>query len=93
MSQKINIINYTRFFTPNNDGYHDTWTIKGIANQTISFIQIYDRYGKLLKKLDPASKGWDGTFNGHQMPPDDYWFQITLNDGKTHSGHFSLLRS
>lgn len=93
VSQKINIINYTRFFTPNNDGYHDTWTIKGIANLTTSFIQIYDRYGKLLKQLDPASKGWDGTYNGHQMPSDDYWFQITLNDGKIHSGHFSLLRS
>ncbi|WP_026838203.1 T9SS type B sorting domain-containing protein [Gillisia sp. JM1] len=91
--QLINIINYGRFFTPNNDGYHDTWTIKGISDQTTSFIQIYDRYGKLLVQLDPSSKGWDGNFNGRPMPSNDYWFQVNLNDGKVHSGHFSLIRS
>lgn len=91
--QKIHLINYNRYFTPNNDGYHDTWTIKGISDQPSSFIQIYDRYGKLLKQLDPAGKGWDGMYNGQQMPSDDYWFQVTLDDGQMHSGHFSLLRS
>ncbi len=91
--QLINIINYERFFTPNNDGYHDSWTIKGISDQATSFIQIYDRYGKLLVQLDPSGNGWDGNYNGNPMPSDDYWFQVNLNDGKVHSGHFSLIRS
>ena len=92
VNQIIHFINYKRLFTPNNDGYHDTWTIKGISNQISGYILIYDRYGKLLKQLDPGSTGWDGTYNGQPMPSDDYWFQVSLNNGKRRRGHFSLLR-
>ena len=93
VSQLIHLINYDRYFTPNDDGYHDTWKIKGISDQVNRLIQIYDRYGKLLFQLDPSGMGWDGTYNGQPMPADDYWFQVTLDDGQVHSGHFSLIRS
>lgn len=93
VSQLIHLINYDRYFTPNDDGYHDTWKIKGISDQVNRSIEIYDRYGKLLVQLDPSGIGWDGTYNGRPMPADDYWFQVTLDDGQVHSGHFSLIRS
>ncbi len=93
VSQLIHLINYDRYFTPNDDGYHDTWKIKGISDQVNRLIQIYDRYGKLLFQLDPSGMGWDGTYNGQPMPADDYWFQVTLDDGQVYSGHFSLIRS
>jgi gliding motility-associated-like protein len=56
---------------------------------------IYDRFGKLLKQLDPRGGGWDGTFNGAAMPADDYWFLVDLRDKNTgetseFSGHFTL---
>jgi gliding motility-associated-like protein len=38
------------------------WDINGIADQTTSYIQIFDRYGKLLVQMDPAGKGWNGIF-------------------------------
>ncbi|MGM1057249.1 MAG: T9SS type B sorting domain-containing protein [Bacteroidota bacterium] len=91
LSQTINLINYSRFFTPNNDGYHDSWHIKGLPNDN-TVISIYDRYGKLLKQLSSTGEGWDGTFNGRNMPPDDYWFQLNLEDGTNYNGHFSLMR-
>ncbi len=81
------------YFTPNGDGYHDYWNLVGISNQYEAPILIYDRYGKLLNKLDPQSKGWDGTYNGKAMPSDDYWFRLVLEDGTRITGHFSLLRS
>jgi hypothetical protein len=32
---------------------------------TNSIIFIYDRYGKLITKINTNSDGWDGTFNGN----------------------------
>ncbi|GAL88392.1 T9SS type B sorting domain-containing protein [Jejuia pallidilutea] len=90
----ISVIGYSRFFTPNGDGFNDVWQIKGIDenNQGNSTIYIYDRYGKLLKQLLTSSDGWDGTYNGQLMPTEDYWFKVNLEDGRTFMGHFTLKR-
>jgi gliding motility-associated-like protein len=92
ISQVINFLNYPRFFSPNNDGYNDSWNIKGLAGNNEVLISIYDRYGKLLKQLSPGGEGWDGTFNGTHLPSDDYWFRLNLEDGSMYSGHFSIVR-
>lgn len=88
------VIGSPKFFTPNNDGYHDTWEIYGVSpeNQPNSKIYIYNRYGKLLKTLTPRNTGWDGTFKGELLPADDYWFVLQLEDGRTYRNHFSLKR-
>jgi gliding motility-associated-like protein len=90
----VSIIGYKKFFTPNGDGIHDTWNIIGLSkiNQPKTKIYIFDRYGKLLKELDPLSPGWDGTFIGKPMPSTDYWFRVQLEDGREFKSHFSLVR-
>jgi len=90
----VSVIGYKKFFTPNNDGIHDTWRILGIREdfQPNSKVYIFDRYGKLLKELDPVGEGWDGTFIGRPMPQSDYWFRVYLEDGREFKGHFSLVR-
>jgi len=80
-----------KFFTPNNDGSHDTWQVLDNSN-TIQTIYIYNRYGKLLKSIAPNGEGWNGTFNGQAMESNDYWYAITLNTGETIKGHFTLKR-
>jgi gliding motility-associated-like protein len=93
-SIEFSIIGYPRFFTPNADGFHDTWQIRGINSNfnSNSLLYIFDRYGKLLKQLDPLGIGWDGTFNGQLLPSSDYWFKLSLQDGSIYSGHFTLKR-
>lgn len=89
----ITIVDYPRFFTPNNDGINDTWNIKS-ANSKAK-ITIIDRYGKVLKQLRPIDLGWDGTFNSKNLPADDYWFTIEyLEQGTTKifKSHFTLKR-
>jgi gliding motility-associated-like protein len=90
----VSVIGYKKFFTPNGDGTHDTWRILGIREdfQPNSKVYIFDRYGKLLKDLDPVTEGWDGTFIGRPMPQTDYWFRVFLEDGREFKGHFSLIR-
>jgi gliding motility-associated-like protein len=91
----IKLINAPKFFTPNGDGFNDTWNVTEMENQDNLKLYIYDRYGKLLKQLFPNSPGWDGTFNGSPLPADDYWFFISYVENgvaKEHRFHFSLKR-
>jgi len=90
----VSVIGFPKFFTPNNDSFNDTWQVYGISNQfqPNSKILIFDRYGKLLKELNPTSIGWDGTFNGQKLPSSDYWFHVTLQDGRIFNSHFTLKR-
>lgn len=90
----VSVIGFPKFFTPNGDGYNDYWQVYGITPefQSQSTIYIFDRYGKLLKELDPLSIGWDGTYNGYNMPSSDYWFSVRLEDGRTFKSHFALKR-
>ena len=96
-TKSVLVIDYPRFFTPNGDGYNDTWQIIGIDTRPLSTIYIFDRYGKLLKQLSPLSEGWDGTFNGKPLPATDYWFSVKYEEPgteiiKTFRAHFSLKR-
>jgi gliding motility-associated-like protein len=90
----VSVIGFPKFFTPNNDTKNDFWQVSGINNQfqANSSILIFDRYGKLLKELDPLSPGWDGTYNGVKLPTSDYWFKVKLQDGRIFTNHFTLKR-
>lgn len=94
-SSQITTISYPNYFTPNGDGYNDRWFIKGLTTEYDAKIYIFDRYGKLLKKIDAYQNGWDGKYNGQEMPSTDYWFRIEYKeDGvqKEFKSHFSLKR-
>ncbi|SCY72889.1 choice-of-anchor L domain-containing protein [Flavobacterium caeni] len=89
------LMDYPKFFTPNGDGYNDTWNIFALKGQANAKIYIFDRYGKLLKEISPSGKGWDGTFNQNILPATDYWFSVHYeedNVSKVFKSHFALKR-
>ena len=87
------VLDYPRFFTPNGDGYNDTWKIKNLdVNYPNSRLYIFNRYGKLLKQISSEFDGWDGTLDNNTLPSDDYWFTLTFENGRIIKGHFSLKR-
>jgi gliding motility-associated-like protein len=94
VTQDVSVIGFPKIFTPNGDGYNDTWNVKGVSGlyQPNTMIRIYDKYGKLVKQLNPLGAGWDGTFNGVLLPTSDYWFTATLQDGREFKSHFTLKR-
>lgn len=92
ITQKIvYILNYPKFFTPNNDGFNDTWSIEYSETEPNMIVKIFDRYGKFLKFLTPNTS-WDGTFKGQNLPSSDYWFVVIRENGKIYKGHFALKR-
>lgn len=94
----VSVIGYPKFFTPNGDGYNDTWKVLGVDEHFYanSNIYIFDRFGKLIAQINPKGEGWNGIFNGKYLPSSDYWFSVELidKDGNTiiRKGHFSLTR-
>ena len=88
---QIFLLTYPKFFTPNGDGINDTWKIKFSQYESDFKVNIYDRFGKLIKSLNKSSS-WDGTYDGNLMFSDDYWFVATRSDGREYKGHFTLKR-
>ncbi|MEE4000877.1 T9SS type B sorting domain-containing protein [Tenacibaculum sp. FZY0031] len=89
------IIDYPRFFTPNDDNINDIWHIIGVKELNSPTVQIFDRYGKPLTILTKESDGWNGIYNGKRLPTNDYWFVLFFIDENGVSqqvkSHFSLL--
>lgn len=93
VSKEITVLSIPKFFTPNNDGFNDYWTVKGMISHPAAQLRIFDRYGKMIKELQPFSIGWDGTFNGEELPSSDYWYVLKLEANTPEKrGHFSLKR-
>ena len=92
--KEVAVLGIPDYFTPNQDGYNDFWNIKGmnVSFNAKTIIYIFDRYGKLINQISPLNHGWDGTFNGKQLPSDDYWYSLELEDGRVMKGHFALKR-
>lgn len=89
------VANYSDFFTPNQDGFNDSWNLDCLRDNPTARIYIFDRYGKLLKNISADGFGWDGTYQGSPMPSSDYWFKAIYNDQnleRTITGHFTLKR-
>ena len=88
----VYVLDFPRFFTPNGDGYNDIWKIKNLDLFPNSTLIIYNRYGKILTEINALNPYWNGKYIGKELPADDYWFQLNLNEGKIIKGHFSLKR-
>lgn len=94
----VETLGFTKFFTPNNDGANDTWTIENFENELKeSTIQIFDKHNNLVAVLNNSNTKWNGTdLRGNSLPTDDYWFIMTFKDNfgnqREIKNHFTLKR-
>ncbi len=91
-SVEVGVIYIPNFFTPNEDGYNDTWHVIGVDFYPNASIYIFDRFGKLIAILDPLGPGWNGMYKGNPLPSTDYWYKVELEGSRVLKGHFSLIR-
>ncbi|WP_162200470.1 T9SS type B sorting domain-containing protein [Kordia jejudonensis] len=81
-----------KFFTPNGDNINDTWTLLRKEFYPNAIIELYDRYGKNLDYIKADDREWDGTYRGNPLPSGDYWYKLTLENGKVIKGNVTLKR-
>ncbi|MEZ2413430.1 T9SS type B sorting domain-containing protein [Muriicola sp. E247] len=80
-----------KFFTPNGDGINDFFEVEGIGSLSDYEINLYDRYGKLIKNALGEPLRWDGSFNSRLLPSGDYWFTVRI-ENNIYQGHVALVR-
>ncbi|MFL1894443.1 T9SS type B sorting domain-containing protein [Aquimarina sp. 2-A2] len=95
-------IRIPNYFTPNGDGTDDYWypgQITSNGNDEPFYfenmeVKVFDRYGRLLGEFNGDEEGWDGIYQGKELPSGDYWYTIILNDvdDRQFTGHFTLYR-
>ncbi|AWI26066.1 T9SS type B sorting domain-containing protein [Flavobacterium pallidum] len=90
-TKSIFVMDYPKFFTPNNDGVNDYWQIPFLRLYPSSEVIIFDRYGKVVYGFSGNGSGWDGTLNSKPLPSTDYWFSISITN-RIIRGHFALKR-
>ncbi len=69
------------FFTPNGDGFNDTWIVTGLYLYPDSKVSVYDRFGKQVFSSKGAICEWDGIYGGRPLASDSYWYVIYLGEG------------
>ena len=83
-------------FSPNSDGYNDTWEITYLNQYSTAKVQIFNRWGsKLWESLSPSIENWDGTFQGSELPSGTYYYIISFDDSENReplSGPVTIVR-
>ena len=70
--------------SPNNDGYNDTFELKGY---NVNSLKIYNRYGKLLFNSTNYTDNWEGQTNdGKKVPVGTYFYHIIYDENLQKTG-------
>lgn len=85
-------------FTPDGDEFNQIWqpSISGIDIYNFDLF-IFNRWGELIWESHDPSVGWDGTYNGQQVPQGTYVWRARVfnlvNDGKAEfNGFINVIR-
>jgi gliding motility-associated-like protein len=81
MAREIDVI-YSGF-TPNGDGYNDTWHIPHAADYGDRIeVEIFNRWGERIfhSRGYGADQEWDGKFKGKDLPIGTYYYIIKIHD-------------
>jgi len=82
-------------FSPNEDGRNDLFLPIAVCPLEEYKLQIFSRWGALVFETKELNTGWDGTFLGEPMKPDNFVWSIQYNQagqGIKKEGEVILLR-
>ena len=70
--------------SPNNDGYNDTFELKGY---NVNSLKIYNRYGKLVYSTTNYNDNWEGQSNdGNKLPVGTYFYHMIYDNNLEKTG-------
>jgi gliding motility-associated-like protein len=67
-------------FTPNGDGFNDTWYIKGIENFPSNEVTIINKDGAIVFSKKRYTNDWTGTYNGNTLPDGTYYYIVKVEE-------------
>ncbi len=84
--------------TPNGDGINDFWYIKMLENQPNNKVEIYNRWGQLVFKIEnydnnhKVFKGFGNVSSNEELPQGTYFYRIIANGNMVKQGAVELRR-
>lgn len=81
-------------FTPNGDGFNDSWEIELLRIFPDAVIEVYNTAGSIVYRSITYPTPWDGTSNGKPLPAGTYYYTIDLKvqNAKRLVGYVTILR-
>lgn len=83
-------------FTPNNDGFYDTWYITNGNCLKKAKVQVFNRYGSKVYESEDYKNDWNGTYKGKVLPDGTYYYvihyELLNNTSVTRKGSVTILR-
>ena len=78
------------FFSPNGDGFNDTWTIENVGLYHDYELTIFNSNGNKVYSTRSYKNDWDGKQNGKDLPEGVYYY--LLKGRFTYRGFIMLVR-
>ena len=96
-AQQVPKMNPENIFTPNGDGYNDTWSISNYQYYPSALVLVYNRWGQKVYEHDGLYHiPWDGKDLIGVEVPDATYYYIVFEDSKKESeikkGSVSIVR-
>ncbi len=66
-------------FTPNGDGKNDMFRVFG-QNVRLEILQVYNTFGNLMFESNSLTEGWNGLYDGKEVPMGDYYYKAIIRD-------------
>ena len=81
-------------FSPNGDGFNETWQIPALASFPDNEVTVINREGQIVFNQFDYNGTWDGTYNGKPLPEATYYYLINIEQGtKILRGPITILRN
>ena len=75
-------------FTPNGDGFNDTFEIFGLEGFRGSRLEVFDRWGTVVFEDDDYKNNWSAKDSADGV----FFYILTRSDGEVFTGQFQILR-
>lgn len=88
---------FANFFSPNNDGFNDTFVIMNLENYPNNSLKVFNRWGEVVFKAEPYMNDWDGLNNQDPLMDNKctdgvYFFEFYNGNGRIITGKITLKR-
>ena len=81
-------------FSPNGDGFNETWQIPALASFPDNEVTVINREGQIVFNQFEYNGTWDGTYYGKPLPEATYYYLINIEQGtKILRGPITILRN
>lgn len=88
---------FANFFSPNDDGYNDTFIILNLENYPTNSLKVFNRWGEVVYKAEPYLNDWNGINNQDPMMDNKctdgvYFYEFYNGKGRLITGKITLKR-